>query len=395
MEELDIKNYFSKYGTVEGIELPFDHQRSKRREFCFVIFETEQAADAACRQSKQIVGGKECDIKKAQPQPIAQEQKRLAQVQNSVQHPQQLQPPPPPQQQQQQPPPPHSQMDYHRKKTPKARPPQANSSEPPSAVLPNAYSYNNGYIPPNMVPNYNPHGQPMNGFYGHQPAPGYFNYAQPPFDVYQFQNYATHPQASYEFFYAQQIAFQQASAQANGPTSPHQMMQIAAATANAAAANATGASVPNVAGAGAAGPVSYAPGFTIVPQQQQPVPPPQQQPPQGPIHQQAPPPPGHLPMPAHVAHQLQHSQQSLSHHQPPPHHLSHHQVGPLVDQISYQNDAHAHPTSLEEQQSMMNDMAGGNQSPNSINGNLNKMLLPNRKQIPMQNYHYKANMAQQ
>jgi RNA recognition motif-containing protein len=64
---------------VEGIELPFDRQRNRRREFCFIIFDTEEAAEAAVKEAKQTIGSKECDIKKAQPQPVAQQQKRMQQ----------------------------------------------------------------------------------------------------------------------------------------------------------------------------------------------------------------------------------------------------------------------------------------------------------------------------
>lgn len=52
---------------VEGIECPFDKQRGRRREFCFIIFDTEEAAEAAVLEPKQLIGNKECDIKKAQP----------------------------------------------------------------------------------------------------------------------------------------------------------------------------------------------------------------------------------------------------------------------------------------------------------------------------------------
>ncbi|XP_054166993.1 heterogeneous nuclear ribonucleoprotein D-like [Oppia nitens] len=77
MTEDEIKKYFSKYGNVEGIELPFDRQRNRRREFCFIIFDTEEAAEEAVKEAKQTIGNKECDIKKAQPQPVAQQQKRM------------------------------------------------------------------------------------------------------------------------------------------------------------------------------------------------------------------------------------------------------------------------------------------------------------------------------
>jgi squid-like protein len=79
MTEDDIKKYFQRFGTVEGIELPFDRQRNRRREFCFIIFDTEEAAEAAVKEAKQTIGNKECDIKKAQPQPVAQQQKRMQQ----------------------------------------------------------------------------------------------------------------------------------------------------------------------------------------------------------------------------------------------------------------------------------------------------------------------------
>ncbi|RWS31377.1 RNA-binding squid-like protein [Leptotrombidium deliense] len=67
--EEDIKSYFSQYGDVKAVELPFDHQRGRRRQFCFIVFESEASADAACMEPRQTIGGRECDIKMAQPQP--------------------------------------------------------------------------------------------------------------------------------------------------------------------------------------------------------------------------------------------------------------------------------------------------------------------------------------
>jgi len=67
-EEEALKEYFSRFGKVDGIELPFDKIRNRRREFCFIIFDTKEAADQACQESKQYIGGRECDIKRAQPQ---------------------------------------------------------------------------------------------------------------------------------------------------------------------------------------------------------------------------------------------------------------------------------------------------------------------------------------
>jgi RNA recognition motif-containing protein len=68
VSEDELKEYFSRFGKVDGIELPFDKIRNRRREFCFIIFDTKEAADTACTEAKQFIGGRECDIKRAQPQ---------------------------------------------------------------------------------------------------------------------------------------------------------------------------------------------------------------------------------------------------------------------------------------------------------------------------------------
>uniref|UniRef100_A0A2L2XYP9 Heterogeneous nuclear ribonucleoprotein D-like protein n=1 Tax=Parasteatoda tepidariorum TaxID=114398 RepID=A0A2L2XYP9_PARTP len=67
--ESDIRAYFEKYGKVENIELPFDKVKNQRRQFCFVTFETEDACEQSCKQSKQKIGNKECDVKKATNKP--------------------------------------------------------------------------------------------------------------------------------------------------------------------------------------------------------------------------------------------------------------------------------------------------------------------------------------
>jgi RNA recognition motif-containing protein len=76
LPEQEIREYFGHFGPIEGIELPFDRMRSKRREFVFVIFETEEAANAAAAQPKQTLGGRVVDVKKATPQPIAKMQQQ-------------------------------------------------------------------------------------------------------------------------------------------------------------------------------------------------------------------------------------------------------------------------------------------------------------------------------
>ena len=65
--ESDIREHFDKYGKIEEIDLPFDKVKNQRRAFCFITFESEAIADAAVKDPKQSVGGKEVDVKKATP----------------------------------------------------------------------------------------------------------------------------------------------------------------------------------------------------------------------------------------------------------------------------------------------------------------------------------------
>jgi hypothetical protein len=66
--EEDLRAHFEKHGKVEDIEWPFDRQRNVKRNFAFVVFETEEGADEASHDAKQMFGDRECDVKKATPQ---------------------------------------------------------------------------------------------------------------------------------------------------------------------------------------------------------------------------------------------------------------------------------------------------------------------------------------
>jgi len=76
VNEDEIRQYFGQFGTVEGVELPYDHARNRRREFCFVIFENEESADKACFEPRQNIGGRDVDVKKAQPQNVQKQNQR-------------------------------------------------------------------------------------------------------------------------------------------------------------------------------------------------------------------------------------------------------------------------------------------------------------------------------
>jgi len=66
--EEELRKHFEQYGKVEDIEWPFDKQRNARRNFAFIVFEEEDAADRASAFPKQMFGERECDVKKAVPQ---------------------------------------------------------------------------------------------------------------------------------------------------------------------------------------------------------------------------------------------------------------------------------------------------------------------------------------
>lgn len=63
-----LRAHFERFGHVDDIEWPFDRQRNVRRNFAFIVFDTEEAADAASQDLKQTFGDRECDVKKAVPQ---------------------------------------------------------------------------------------------------------------------------------------------------------------------------------------------------------------------------------------------------------------------------------------------------------------------------------------
>ncbi|XP_050410490.1 heterogeneous nuclear ribonucleoprotein D-like [Patella vulgata] len=65
--EEDIKTYFSTFGKVEKIDLPFDKIKDQRRAFCFVEFESEEGVKKVLDQQKHVLSGQEVDIKKATP----------------------------------------------------------------------------------------------------------------------------------------------------------------------------------------------------------------------------------------------------------------------------------------------------------------------------------------
>lgn len=71
LSDEDIKNFFSQFGTIVDVEMPFDKIKNQRKAFCFITFESEQVVNELLKTSKQTINGKDVDIKKATPKPDA------------------------------------------------------------------------------------------------------------------------------------------------------------------------------------------------------------------------------------------------------------------------------------------------------------------------------------
>jgi RNA recognition motif-containing protein len=67
LPEADIRTHFGAFGKIVELDLPFDKVQNKRRQFCFITFESEEDVDKVVANAKQTLGGKEVDVKKATP----------------------------------------------------------------------------------------------------------------------------------------------------------------------------------------------------------------------------------------------------------------------------------------------------------------------------------------
>ncbi|XP_043281051.1 RNA-binding protein squid isoform X2 [Venturia canescens] len=65
----DIKTFFSQFGSIVDMEMPFDKTKNQRKGFCFITFESEQVVNELLKTPKQTINGKEVDVKKATPKP--------------------------------------------------------------------------------------------------------------------------------------------------------------------------------------------------------------------------------------------------------------------------------------------------------------------------------------
>ncbi|XP_008202620.1 RNA-binding protein squid isoform X2 [Nasonia vitripennis] len=60
----DIKTYFGQYGTIVEVQAPFDKTKNQRRSYCFVTFDSKDVVYKLLKTPKQVINGKEIDVKK-------------------------------------------------------------------------------------------------------------------------------------------------------------------------------------------------------------------------------------------------------------------------------------------------------------------------------------------
>uniref|UniRef100_T1JIY3 RRM domain-containing protein n=1 Tax=Strigamia maritima TaxID=126957 RepID=T1JIY3_STRMM len=65
--ETDLKNFFSKYGSVLEVVIMYDQEKKRSRGFGFLSFETEDSVEQVCAEHYVNVNGKQVECKKAEP----------------------------------------------------------------------------------------------------------------------------------------------------------------------------------------------------------------------------------------------------------------------------------------------------------------------------------------
>ncbi|CAF1391602.1 unnamed protein product [Rotaria magnacalcarata] len=76
-----LREYFSKFGQIDEIDLPYDKEKNERRPFCFISFQTEQAAQEVLRLQRHTIGDISVDVKRAKPKTMNNQQHQQLQQQ--------------------------------------------------------------------------------------------------------------------------------------------------------------------------------------------------------------------------------------------------------------------------------------------------------------------------
>lgn len=67
--EETIRSFFGTFGNIVEIEMPFDRVKNQRKNFCFITYDNENVVFDLLKTPKQVINGKEVDVKKATPKP--------------------------------------------------------------------------------------------------------------------------------------------------------------------------------------------------------------------------------------------------------------------------------------------------------------------------------------
>ena len=59
LSDEDIKSFFSNFGAIMEVEMPFDKIKNQRKGFCFITFESDQVVQELLKTPKQTINGKE------------------------------------------------------------------------------------------------------------------------------------------------------------------------------------------------------------------------------------------------------------------------------------------------------------------------------------------------
>ncbi|CAH1711748.1 RNA-binding protein squid-like [Aphis gossypii] len=69
MTEQDVRNYFLQFGQISEYQQPFDKMKNQKKGFCFITFEDSEVVNQVLKNPKQVINGKEVDVKKVKFNP--------------------------------------------------------------------------------------------------------------------------------------------------------------------------------------------------------------------------------------------------------------------------------------------------------------------------------------
>lgn len=69
ISEQDVRDYFGQYGTITEFQQPFDKSKNMKKGFCFISFDDQNVADQVLANPKQMICGKEVDVKRVKFNP--------------------------------------------------------------------------------------------------------------------------------------------------------------------------------------------------------------------------------------------------------------------------------------------------------------------------------------